>query len=282
MIRSITDTVSLRNGVEMPRFGLGTYKSPQGGQVEGAVAAALESGYRLVDSASLYENEEGIGRAIVASGVARDELFITTKVWNDEQGYEETLAAAHRSLERLGMDYVDLYLVHWPIPRLMEGTWRAMEELLATGRTRAIGVCNFLTHHLEALDAIAREPASLNQFEFHPRLQQPELLEACRARGIVVQAWAPLMRGEVFRIPEIARIADDHGKNAAQVTLRWLLQRGITTIPKSVHADRVLSNAQVFDFELSDAQMAAIDALDAGERIGKHPDSFAAESPERR
>lgn len=272
---SIADTVRLRNGVEMPRFGLGTYKSPEGGQVEGAVRTALETGYRLIDTASLYENEEGVARALSASGVPRDEVFITTKVWNGEQGYEETLAAAHRSLERLDTDYVDLYLVHWPIPRLMEGTWRAMEELLSAGRTRAIGVCNFLPHHLEMLDDIAREPAALNQFELHPRLQQPELVAACRDREIVVQAWAPLMRGGVFRIPEVVRIAEEHGKDPAQVALRWLLQRGITTIPKSVRTDRVVSNAQIFDFELTEREMIIIDGLDTGDRIGKHPDSFS-------
>lgn len=276
MALSIADTVTLRGGVEMPRLGLGTYKSAEGGDVEGAVRVALEAGYRLIDTASLYANEEGIGRAVAGSGVPREQLFITSKVWNTEQGYEQTLAAAHHSLERLGTDYLDLYLVHWPIPRLMEATWRAMEELLATGRTRAIGVCNHLEHHLEQLDQIAEEPPSLNQFEFHPRLQQPELVSACSQRGIVVQAWAPLMRGGVFDIAEIAQVAEAHGKSAAQVTLRWILQRGITTIPKSVHAERVRSNAAIFDFELSAAEMAVMDALDAAHRIGKHPDSFAA------
>ncbi len=276
MERAITDTLMLRNGVAMPRFGLGTYKSAQGGDVEGAVRVALEHGYRLIDTASLYENEEGIGRAIGESGVARSELFVTSKVWNEEQGYAETLAAAYHSLERLGMDYLDLYLAHWPIPQLMEGTWRAMEELLASGRTRAIGVCNFLVHHLELLDSIAEEPASVNQFEFHPRLQQPDLVRACDERGIVIQAWAPLMRGGVFSIDEIGEIARHHGKDPAQVTLRWVLQRGLATIPKSVHPGRVRSNAQIFDFELSGPEMATIDGLDRGDRIGKHPDSFSA------
>lgn len=268
---TIDSTVTLSNGVEMPRFGLGTYKSPEGGEVEGATAAALEVGYRSIDTASLYGNERAIGRVIAASDVPRNDIFVTTKVWNEEQGYEETLAALHHSLERLELDYVDLYLMHWPIPRLMESTWRAMEELLAQGHTRAIGVCNFLVPHLEQLDTIAESPPVVNQFEFHPWLQQPEVVGACAARGIAVEAWAPLARGRVFDMPEIGAIGERHGKSAAQVTLRWLLQRGVIAIPKSVHPERVRENAAIFDFELSAKEIAAIDALDRGERIGRNP-----------
>lgn len=272
---SIKSTITLRGGIEMPRFGLGTYKAEAGGEVEAAVQVALREGYRSIDTASLYENERAIGKAVDESEISREDLFITTKVWNDEQGYEETLAALHRSLERLGMDYVDLYLMHWPVPRLMEGTWRAMEELLGEGHVRAIGVCNFLETNLEQLETIASEMPAVNQFEFHPRLQQPELVAACRDRGIVVEAWAPIMRGRVGEVEEIASLASRYGKTPAQITLRWMVQKDVVTIPKSVHENRIIENASIFDFELEDEDMALMDSLDRGERIGRDP-SWAA------
>ncbi|PKQ30457.1 MAG: aldo/keto reductase [Actinobacteria bacterium HGW-Actinobacteria-10] len=270
----ITSTVTLANGVEMPRFGLGTYKAAEGREVESEVAVALEAGYRAIDTASLYGNEAGIGRAIASSGIARKEIFLTTKVWNDEQGYESTLEAFDRSLERLRTDYVDLYLVHWPIARHYAATWRAMEEILESGRTRAIGVCNFLTQHLDALEAVSQVRPMVNQVELHPRLQQPELQAYCHERHIVQEAWAPIMRGRVFDIPEIVEIGRSHSKSAAQIAIRWVLQSGHVVIPKSVHAERIRENADVFDFELSEAEMAVILSLDRGERIGKDPDEF--------
>ncbi len=271
MTLAINSTVTLTGGGEMPRFGLGTYKASEGGEVEGSVATALEVGYRSIDTASLYGNEQAIGQAVARSGVPRSELFITTKVWNDEQGYEETLAALHRSLERLDMDYVDLYLLHWPIPRLMESAWRAMEELRAEGHVRAIGVCNFLVPHLEQLDSIATTPPAVNQFEFHPWLQQPEVVSACHERGIAVEAWAPLARGRVFDMPEVVSIGERYGKNAVQVALRWLLQRDVVAIPKSVHPQRVRENAEIFDFELTSHEVEVINGLDRAERIGRDP-----------
>lgn len=271
MLRGIGDTVTLANGVEMPRLGLGTYKSTEGGDVERAVTYALELGYRGIDTASMYGNEEGIGRAIAASGVPRSEVFLASKVWNDEQGYDATLAACERSLARLGTDHLDLYLVHWYRTETPE-TWRAMERLLAEGTVRAIGVCNHLEHHLEHLLANAAVVPMVNQYEFHPWLQQPGLLGYCEGRDIVVQAWAPLMRGRVAEIPEIVEIGVRHGKTAAQVTLRWILQHGVTTIPKSVHRERIAENADVFDFQLTVDEMRAIDLLDRGERLGAHPD----------
>ena len=272
---SITDAVPLTGGTAMPLLGVGTFRSAPGRETADEVRAALEIGYRSIDTASMYENEESVGKAIRASGIHRDELFVTTKVWNDEQGYEQTLAAFDRSLERLALDYIDLYLVHWPLPRFMTRTWQAMEDLHASGRARAMGVCNHLIPHLEALLAVAKVPPAVNQVEFHPRLQQPALQDFCVQHHIQLEAWAPIMRGGVFHIPEILTIAEGHNKTAAQVTLRWILQKRIVTIPKSVHEERLHENADLFDFELSPAEMDAIDGLDSGQRIGRHPDSWS-------
>ncbi|MHB1137128.1 MAG: aldo/keto reductase [Coriobacteriia bacterium] len=271
MFTGLSDTVRLANGVEMPRLGLGTYKSAEGGGVEGSVLVALELGYRSIDTASLYGNEAGIGRAIAASGVAREEIFLTSKVWNDEQGYDNTLAAFSRSLERLGTDYLDLYLVHWPRAETPE-TWRAIERLYAEGAVRAIGVCNHLEHHLEALLRVAEIAPMVDQYEMHPWLQQPSLRRYCEAHGIVVEAWAPLMKGRVAEEPALVQVAERHDKSPAQVAIRWLLQHDVVTIPKSVHRERIAENASVYDFALTDADMAAVDAVDRGERFGPEPD----------
>ncbi len=272
MSRGLADTVTIADGVRMPLLGLGTYRSADGDEVANAVCTALELGYRGIDTASLYGNESGVGRGIRESGLAREDVFVATKIWNDEQGYEGTKAALHCSLERLGTGYVDLYLIHWAIPPLTGETWRAMEELLEEGLTRSIGVCNFLPHHVEPLLAIASVPPAVNQFEFHPRLQQPDVVRYCMERDITVQAWSPLMRGRVNEVPEIIDIAQRHAVTPVQATLRWILQRGIATIPKSVHAERIAENADIFGFDLDAEEMAVIDALDTDERVGKHPD----------
>ncbi len=274
-LHSLTDTIEIAPGVAMPRLGLGTFRSSAGAEVEHEVRWALELGYRGIDTASMYGNEESVGRAVAHSGVPREELFVATKLWNDEQGYDTTLAACERSLARLGLDYVDLYLIHWPMPDTTAETWRALEHLREDGVVRAIGVCNFLVPHLEGLLAIANVPPAVDQVEHHPRLQQPELRDFLREHGVTMQAWAPIMRGAVAQIPEIVDMAQAHGKTPAQVTLRWILQHGVTTIPKSVHRERIAENADVYDFELTDAEMAAVDALDRGERLGRNPDSFA-------
>ncbi len=270
-----TSTITLSNGVEMARFGLGTYKSQPGAEVEHSVTAALARGYRSIDTASLYANEEGVGAGIRASGVPREELFLATKVWNTEQGYDATLEAMERSLAKLGTSYVDLYLVHWPMKRHMEGTWKAMEDLLAAGKTRAIGVCNFLPHHLDALLQIATVRPAVDQVEFHPRLQQPGLQAYLAEHDIVLEAWAPIMRGAVCDIPELIEIANAHNKTPAQVAIRWVIQEGHVAIPKSVHDARIAENADVFDFELTDEQIERIDRLDQGHRIGPDPDNYA-------
>ena len=271
MLTSITDTIELANGVAMPRLGLGTYKSAEGGDVERSVATALEYGYRSIDTASLYGNEAGISAAIAGGGVPRSEIFLTSKVWNDEQGFDETLRAFERSLKRLGTEYLDLYLVHWPREQTHD-TWRAFERLYAEGAVRAIGVCNHLEHHLEALLAVADVPPMVDQYEFHPWLQQPSLRAYCEAHGIVVEAWAPLMKGRVTEVPELVSIGAAYGKTPAQVAVRWLLQLDAVAIPKSVHAGRVAENADVFDFALSAEEMATIAALDRGYRFGPEPD----------
>lgn len=272
-LHALADRVEIATDVWMPRLGVGTYKAAPGYEVTEEVRFALELGYRGVDTAALYRNEDGVGKAIAGSGIARSDLFVTTKVWNDDQGYDSTLAAFDRSLANLGLTYVDLYLIHWPTRRT-EATWKAMETILASGRTRAIGVCNFLPHHLEQLGSFASVPPAVDQVEFHPELQQPELQAYCRDHGITMQAWAPVMRGRVFHIPTLVEIGKRHGKTAAQVSIRWILQLGVTTIPKSVHRERLAENADVFDFELSAEEMAAISALDKDDRIGPHPDRY--------
>lgn len=273
-LQSLEDRVEIAPGVMMPRLGIGTFRSAGGHEVEHEVAYALRMGYRGIDTASMYGNEEGVGRAISRSNIPREDLFIATKVWNDEQGYDATLSACERSLRRLSLDHVDLYLIHWPIADLTRETWRAMEKLLADGFTRSIGVCNFLVPNLEDLLSFASTPPAVDQVEHHPRLQQPDLRDFCRSRDITMQAWAPIMRGAVAQIPEIVAIAHAHGKSPAQVSIRWILQHGVTTIPKSIHETRIAENADVFDFELSDDEMAVIDGLDRGNRLGRHPDSF--------
>jgi len=275
MLDSVNATITLANGVRMPRFGLGTYKSLQGGDVEAAAVAALSLGYRSIDTASLYANEPGVGAGIRASGVPRGEVFVASKMWNDEQGYNETLAACERSLTRLGLDYLDLYLVHWPMPKTPQ-TWRALERLLAEGVVHSIGVCNHLRHHLDALLPHVCVPPMVNQFELHPWHTQPALVKFCQSYGIVVEGWAPTLRGRAHTVPELVEIGVRHGKTATQVALRWALQKDVVVIPKSTHAERIAENAAIFDFCLSAGEMATIDDLDRGERLGPHPDSFAA------
>jgi methylglyoxal/glyoxal reductase len=273
-LQSLADTVEIAPGVAMNRLGLGTYRADEGPDVENEIRYGLSIGYRTLDTAALYGNEDSVGSIVRQSGLSRGDVFVTTKLWNTEQGYDSALRAFDMSLQRLGFDYVDLYLVHWPVQGKMRDTWSAMEEILASGRAKAIGVCNFLEHHLKVLATFARVMPALNQFEHHPRLQQPDLVAYCLEHGITVQAWAPIMRGRVLLIPELVKIAQTHGKTPAQVSIRWILQRGLTTIPKSIHEHRIAENADVYDFELSDAEMAIIESLDRGERIGPNPDRF--------
>jgi diketogulonate reductase-like aldo/keto reductase len=274
-LTSLADRVEIAPGVWMPRLGLGTYLAARGPDVEGEVSYGLSVGYRGIDTAAIYHNEESVGRAIKASSLPRAELFVATKVWNSDQGYEQTLAALERSLNRLGLDYVDLYLVHWPVRSKARGTWRAMEELRASGKARGIGVCNYLEEDLEDLLSYATTPPAVDQVELHPRLQRAGLRKYCYTHSITVQAWAPIMKGRAGTVAALVEISRAHGKTAAQVSIRWLLQHGITAIPKSIHKERIGENADVFDFELSEKEMAAIDSLDQGKRMGMGPEITA-------
>ena len=277
MVRmKLSSTITLNNEVEMPRFGLGVYKSEPGAETKDAVIAALQSGYRSIDTATFYENEQSVGEGLAAAGVPREEIFVTTKVWNSDQGYQRTLDVFEESMTYLQLETLDLYLIHWPITDTFLETWRALEQLYHDGRVRAIGVSNFEPHHLESLARKSNVVPAVNQVELHPYLQQRELRQYCREAGIAVEAWSPLARGAVLDDPVLQEIATAHGKNPVQVTLRWELQNGIITIPKSVKSHRITDNADVFDFELSAAEMDRIDGLDQGEqgRLGPHPDTI--------
>lgn len=274
IVTHITDAAILHNGVRMPWLGLGVLRTPEGETVENAVRWALEAGYRHVDTAAVYGNEAGVGRTVRQSNIPREEIFITSKVWNTDQGYNNTLAAFEASLERLGMDYVDLYLVHWPVKNSFKDTWRALETIYDSGRARAIGVSNFLVHHLESLLEEARTVPMVNQVEFHPYLQQPSLQVFCQEHHIQLEAWRPIMKGQVDRIPELQALAGKYGKNPVQITLRWMLQIGIVAIPKSSQHHRIQANADIFDFELEPEDIALINSLDRNERLGADPDNF--------
>jgi diketogulonate reductase-like aldo/keto reductase len=266
-------TITLNNGVTMPQLGFGVFQVPDA-EATDAVTTALRAGYRSIDTAALYRNESGVGRAIAQSGLRRDELFVTSKVWNSDQGYDSTLRAYDASLSRLGLDFLDLYLIHWPTPKRgrYPETWRALEKLLGDGRVRAIGVSNFRPAHLQRLfDEFDVVPA-VNQVELHPRLQQPELREFDAAHGIATEAWAPLAQSVVLDDPVLSAIAQRLGVTTAQVVLRWHLQIGNVVIPKSVTPARIVANIDLFGFELSDEDMKQIADLDRGRRIGADPE----------
>jgi diketogulonate reductase-like aldo/keto reductase len=258
----------------MPWLGFGTWQIPDGKVVEDSVRSALEIGYRSIDTAAAYENERGVGKAIRESGIPREDIFLTTKVWNDAQREKRTLAAFEESLERLETEYVDLYLIHWPVEGYSQETWRVMEEIYQRGRAKAIGVSNFLIHHLEDLLSESHIVPSVNQVEFHPFLVQPELLRFCQSHRIQVEAWSPLMSGQIFTVQAVLELAEKYQRTPAQIALRWNLQHEVVTIPKSTHANRIAENSQIFDFDLSQADMNVLDALDEGKRTGPHPDNF--------
>jgi diketogulonate reductase-like aldo/keto reductase len=271
---ALDSTVELLNGVAMPRLGLGVWRTKEGEEVERAVSAALEVGYRAIDTASMYGNEKGVGNAVRASGIPREQLFITTKVWNDQQGYDETLRAFEESEARLGLGYVDLYLIHWPVPGKYKMTYRALEDLYDQGRVRAIGVSNFNIHHLEDLMGSCRIKPMVNQVELHPLLTQKKLLMFCRKEGIQVESWRPIMQGNLD-LPLLQELSAKYGKTPAQIVIRWHLQQGIVTIPKSVRPERIRENANVFDFELAPEDMVRIDGLNENRRFGQDPDNFS-------
>ena len=268
-------TLTLHDEVAIPQLGFGVWQIPAG-DTERIVSEALEAGYRHIDTAAAYGNEEGVGAAVRASDIPREELFVTTKLWNADQGDEEAREGFAVSLERLGLDYADLYLIHWPMPgaELIVETWKAFEDFLDDGRARAIGVSNFRVDDLEILAEETNIRPAINQIELHPRLQQTELRRYHAGHGIATEAWAPLAQGDLLDDPVLEGIADAHGKSTAQVILRWHLQIGNVVIPKSATPERIRENIDLFDFELDAGEMAEIDGLDRGERVGAHPDTF--------
>ena len=274
-VMSQVPVIKLNNGVEIPQLGLGVFQVPNAETVQ-AVTTALEAGYRSIDTAKIYDNERGVGEAVRASGLAREELFVTTKLWNDEQGYDAALKGFDASLSRLGLDYVDLYLIHWPAPsadRYVD-TWKALEKIASDGRARAIGVSNFAQRHLQRLfDETGTVPA-VNQVELHPDLAQLELRGFHAEHGIVTEAWSPLAQGGLLTEQSLVALGEKYGKTPAQIILRWHLQIGNVVIPKSVTPDRIRGNIDVFDFELADDDIAVIGELDAGKRIGPDPETF--------
>ena len=269
-------TLALHDGESIPQLGFGVFQVPDA-ETTAAVSAALHAGYRSIDTAALYGNEAGVGKALAASGLDRDELFITTKVWNSEQGYDKTLRAFDASMKKLGLEQLDLYLIHWPTPArdLYVETWKAFEKLYADGRVRAVGVSNFQPAHLERiLDTGGTVPA-VNQVELHPYLQQIEVRAFDAKHEIATEAWSPLAKGgNLLSEPAIVALAEKHGRTPAQVVLRWHLQLGNVVIPKSVTPSRIRENIDVFGFTLTNDEVASLSTLDKGERTGPDPDTF--------
>ncbi|SFE86207.1 Aldo/keto reductase [Paenibacillus catalpae] len=278
MTTAINDKVILQNGVAMPWLGLGVFQVEDGSVVVNSVKDAIKNGYRSIDTAAIYDNEAGVGQgireAIAEHGVTREKLFITSKVWNADLGYESTLAAFETSLNKLGLDYLDLYLIHWPVEGKYKDAWRALETLYKQGRVKAIGVSNFHVHHLQDLMKDAEIMPMVDQVEYHPMLAQHELRAFTREHNIQLEAWSPLMQGQLLDHPVLSSIASKHGKSVAQVIIRWDLQNGVVTIPKSIKESRIIENGNVFDFELSADEMAQIDALNEDKRVGPDPDNF--------
>jgi len=268
---SIQSTVKLNNNVQMPILGLGVYQTPPGRVTQNSVKFALKLGYRHVDTARIYGNEADVGEAVRESGILREDLFVTTKLWNSDQGYDSTLRAYEASLKRLGLDYVDLYLVHFPVPDVRKESWRAMETLFKKGRCRAIGVSNFTIRHLEELTEESDVIPSVNQVEFHPFLYQKELLDYCQGKRIQVEAYSPLARGERFKQPRILSLTKKYSKTPAQLMIRWGIQHGVVVIPKSTREERIRENSQVFDFDISDDDMRSLDSLNEDLRLNWDP-----------
>ena len=274
VLKNINSVTNLHNTIAMPRLGLGTFRASDGVEVQQAIQWALAAGYRHIDTAAYYQNEAGVGAAVHYSGINRSDIFITSKVWNSSQGYDETLAAFDESMQRLNLDILDLFLVHWPVPGKYKQTWRALEDLYTAGKIRAIGVSNFHIHHLQDLLQDARITPMVNQMELHPYLQQSELHNFCRAHRIQMEAWSPIMQGQVTEVPELVRLGKKHAKSPAQIALRWILQRDIVAIPKSTRQERIIDNADLFDFELDPEDMESIASLDRGQRFGPDPDNI--------
>ncbi len=273
-MKTIKTSVRLNNGIEMPQFGLGVYKAANGTEVTTAVEAAIQAGYTLIDTASFYQNESGVAAGVKNSGINREDIFLTSKVWNTDQGYESTLNAFERTLKELEVEYLDLYLIHWPVGDRFLDTWRAFEKLYKEGYIKAAGVSNFQIHHLEKLLANSSLVPAVNQVELHPRLTQIELRDYCQQKNIQVESWSPLGRGRLLHEPTIEYVAKKYEKTPAQIIIRWHLQNELVVIPKSVTPERIAENADVFNFELSGEDMNVLNQLNMNERFGQHPDHF--------
>ena len=258
---TLQSSITLNNGIEIPCLGLGVYQTPPGELTLRAVRYALNIGYRHIDTAWLYDNERDVGKAVMESGIDREEVFISTKVWNSDQGYHSTLKACEKSLRRLGLTYVDLYLIHWPVQGKNKDTWKAMVQLLREGKTRAIGVSNYEIFHLQEIFQNFDVIPSVNQVEFHPFLYQEKLLEFCKNNNIQLEAYSPLTRGQRLDHPTLVGLAKKYGKNSAQILIRWSLQHGLVVIPKSIHENRIRENIQVFDFQLEEMDMKLLNSL---------------------
>ena len=280
--KNLQDTYTLANDVQIPCIGFGTWQTPNGETAINSVKAALKAGYRHIDTAACYGNEASVGQAIKESGVPREEIFVTSKVWNTERGYEKTLAAFETTMAKLDLDYVDLYLIHWPAAanqfenwkEISAQTWRALEELYIEGKVKAIGVSNFLPHHLEALLEGVKVVPMVNQIEYHPGFMQAESVDFCRAHNILVEAWSPLGTGNVLNNKTLIMMAQKYSKTVAQICIRWVLQHGLLPLPKSITESRVIENTEVFDFEIKDEDMAIIDAIPFCGGAGINPDAI--------
>ena len=274
MVLTLESSITLNDGAKIPVLGLGVWQAGAGKETRKAVSAALESGYRLIDTAKLYGNERDVGAAVRESGIPRDEIFVTTKLWNSDQGFESALRAFEGSRRELGLEYVDLYLVHWPVPQLRNESWKALLKIREQGLARSIGVSNYTIPHLEELLRASPVPPSVNQVEFHPFLYQRELLEYGQKHHIQLEAYSPLTRGRHLKHPLIKEIATKHGRTPAQILIRWGLQHGLVVIPKSVRPERIRENADVFGFEIKSPDMARLDALDERSHLAWNPDDL--------
>jgi diketogulonate reductase-like aldo/keto reductase len=268
---NIKARASLNNGTTIPLLGLGVYQTPRGEVAEEAVATALETGYRHIDTASMYGNEESVGRAVLNCGIPREDIWITTKLWNTDHGYERSIEAFNESLERLGLDYIDLFLIHWPVRELRAESWRALEHVYNEGTCRAIGVSNYMTWHLEELLGSCEIAPSVNQVEFSPYLYQKDLLDFCRREGIQLEAYSPLTKGERLNDPALKSVASEYSRTPAQILIRWALQHNLVVIPKSADPERIKDNADVFNFNIVDEHMRLLDDLNEDLRTSWDP-----------
>ena len=271
---NLSSRVKLNNGIEMPYLGLGVFEIKDGEETYNAVKWAIEAGYKHIDTAAVYGNEVSVGKAIKDSGIARKDIFVTTKLWNEDMRQNNQLKAIDESLKRLGLDYVDLYLIHWPVAGKYVESWKKMEEIYKSGKARAVGISNFNIHHIEDILAVSDLVPAVNQCECSPELTQTELAGYCKQKGIQFEPWAPLGRGNALNNPKITAMAQQYGKVPAQIILRWGFQRGFVNIPKSSHKSRIEENAKIFDFELSDADFKALFTLNKDKRYGADPETF--------